>query len=245
MKSRCLVQLAAAVLAAALTGCNPQVADDKPADSNSSPTPAPSAASPAPGGPAPGAGALTLTDAIAVIPDGDERRDGYERDAFRLWIDEDDDGCQTRAEVLLQEATTKPEQGERCTLTGGAWMSYYDGIEVTDPKKLDIDHVVPLAEAWDSGAYHWTPERRQAYANDLGSARSLVAVTAKSNRAKGDRDPAQWLPPAKSAYCSYGADWTAAKLRWKLTADRAEKTVLLDLAKACTDTVVEFEEAAE
>ncbi|MFG3071784.1 HNH endonuclease family protein, partial [[Kitasatospora] papulosa] len=103
----------------------------------------------------------------------------------------------------------------------------------------------PLAEAWDSGAYDWTPERRQAYANDLGSDRSLVAVTAKTNRSKADRDPAQWLPPAKSAHCTYAADWTAAKLRWKLNADKAEKTALLDLAKDCTDTVVEFEEAAE
>ncbi|MFF9691387.1 HNH endonuclease family protein [Streptomyces sp. NPDC014623] len=238
-----LVALAAVVLSATLVGCNPQPADDKPADST--PTSTASAASPAPGGPAPGAGALSLTDAIAAIPDGTERRDGYERDAFRLWIDEDDDGCQTRAEVLLQEATTKPEQGEKCTLTGGTWMSYYDQIEVTDAKKLDIDHIVPLAEAWDSGANGWTSERRQAYANDLASQRSLVAVTAKSNRSKGDQDPAQWLPPARSAYCAYGADWTAAKLRWKLSADKAEKSALLGLAKACTDTVVEFEEAAE
>jgi len=226
-----------------LISCNPQLADDKP--NGSTPTSTGSAASPAPGGPEPGAGALTLTAAIEAIPDGDERRDGYERDSFRHWIDEDEDGCETRAEVLLEEATTKPEQGDRCKLTGGVWMSYYDEVEVTDAKKLDIDHMVPLAEAWDSGAYDWTPERRQAYANDLGSDRSLVAVTAKTNRSKADRDPAQWLPPAKSAHCTYAADWTAAKLRWKLNADKVEKTALLDLAKDCTDTVVEFEEAAE
>lgn len=235
--------LATVVLSATLVSCNPQLADDKPNDS--SPTSTASAASPAPGGPEPGAGALTLTAAIEAIPDGDERRDGYERDSFRHWIDEDDDGCETRAEVLLEEATTKPVQGDRCKLTGGVWMSYYDEVEVTDAKKLDIDHMVPLAEAWDSGAYDWTSERRQAYANDLGSDRSLVAVTAKTNRSKADRDPAQWLPPAKSAHCTYAADWTAAKLRWKLNADKAEKTALLDLAKDCTDTVVEFEEAAE
>ncbi len=243
MRRSRVAALAVVVLSATLISCNPQLADDKPNDGT--PTSTASAASPAPGGPEPGAGALTLTAAIEAIPDGDERRDGYERDSFRHWIDEDDDGCETRAEVLLEEATTKPEQGDRCKLTGGVWMSYYDEVEVTDAKKLDIDHMVPLAEAWDSGAYDWTPERRQAYANDLGSDRSLVAVTAKTNRSKADRDPAQWLPPVKSAHCTYAADWTAAKLRWKLNADKAEKTALLDLAKDCTDTVVEFEEAAE
>lgn len=244
MKSRCLVPLAAAVLAAALTGCNPQVVDDKSADNTSSPVSTPSAASPAPGGPAPGAGALPLADAIAAIPNGVERRDGYERDSFRHWIDEDNDGCPTRAEVLIDEAITKPEQGERCTLTGGAWTSYYDEAKVTDARKLDIDHMVPLAEAWDSGASEWTAERRQAYANDLGSERSLVAVTAKTNRSKADKDPSQWLPPAEDAHCTYGADWTATKLRWKLEADKKEKTALLELAKNCPDTLVEFEEAA-
>ncbi|QBR04584.1 HNH endonuclease (plasmid) [Streptomyces sp. S501] len=243
MRRSRVATLAAVVLSATLISCNPQLADDKPNDST--PTSTASAASPAPGGPEPGAGALTLAAAIEAIPDGDERRDGYERDSFRHWIDEDDDGCETRAEVLLEEATTKPVQGGKCKLTGGVWMSYYDEVEVTDAKKLDIDHMVPLAEAWDSGAYDWTSERRQAYANDLGSDRSLVAVTAKTNRSKADRDPAQWLPPAKSAHCTYAADWTAAKLRWKLNADKAEKTALLDLATDCTDTVVEFEEAAE
>ncbi len=64
-----------------------------------------------------------------------------------------------------------------------------------------------------AGAHDWTPERREAYANDLGSDRSLVAVTAKTNRSKADRDPAQWMPPAESATCTYLVDWTATKLR--------------------------------
>ncbi|MFE9833206.1 HNH endonuclease family protein [Streptomyces halstedii] len=243
VRSRCLVPFAAAVLTAVLSGCNPQLADDRPGDD--SPSPAASAASPAAGGPAPGAGSLTLSNAIAAIPDGVERRDGYKRDSFRHWIDEDGDGCNTRAEVLIDEATIKPDQSDRCTLSGGSWLSYYDEIEVTDPRKLDIDHVVPLAEAWDSGAYDWSAERRQAYANDLGSDRSLVAVTARSNRSKGDKDPAQWLPPAESAHCTYAADWTATKLRWKLSADEEEKSALLGLAKARPDTMVKYEEAAE
>ncbi|WP_432104455.1 HNH endonuclease family protein [Streptomyces sp. bgisy091] len=240
---RLLPAVAAVLLAASVAGCNPQAADDadsKPsASAGSSTAGAPSGA--AGGGPA--EGALTLAEAIDKIPPGDEKRDGYERDSFKHWIDEDDDDCETRAEVLLEEATTKPEQGERCALTGGVWLSYYDEVEVTEARKLDIDHMVPLAEAWDSGAYDWTAERRQAYANDLGSKRSLVAVTAKSNRSKSDQDPATWLPPADSAHCTYAADWTGTKLRWALTVDDKERAALLKLAEACPDTTVRYEAA--
>ncbi len=92
-------------------------------------------------------------------------------------------------------------------------------------------------------AHDWTPERREAYANDLGADRSLVAVTAK-NRSKADRDPAQWMPPSESATCTYLVDWTATKLRWNLTMDGAEKTALLELAEPCADSVVEYETAS-
>ncbi|WP_258308662.1 HNH endonuclease family protein [Streptomyces sp. NWU339] len=243
MTRRHLIPLATALLGVLLVGCTPQVIEDdaKPDSPNSSALPGKPAPSGAPGGLA--EGGLLLADAIAKIPDGVEQRDGYERDSFKHWVDEDGDGCPTRAEVLIEEATTKPGQGERCALSGGVWRSYYDEVEVTEAGKLDIDHVVPLAEAWDSGAYAWTPERRQAYANDLGAQRSLVAVTAKTNRSKADRDPAAWLPPAESAYCTYAADWTGTKLRWQLTADDKERAALVKLAEACLDTVVEYEVA--
>ncbi|MFG2591278.1 hypothetical protein [Streptomyces sp. NPDC048438] len=89
---------------------------------------------------------------------GEERRAGHERDSFPHGIDEDDDGCGTRREVLLAEAVTKPERGDRCAITGGSWDSFYDEVEVTDARKLDIDHMVPPAEAWDSGASEWSYE---------------------------------------------------------------------------------------
>ncbi len=104
--------------------------------------------------------------------------------------------------------------------------------------------MVPLAEARDSGVHDGTPERREAYANDLGSDRSLVAVTARTNRSKADRDPAQWMPPAEHATCTYLVDWTATGLRWALTMDDAEKTALLSLAEPCADSVVEYESAS-
>ncbi|KPI02412.1 protein of unknown function DUF1524 RloF [Actinobacteria bacterium OV450] len=120
------------------------------------------------------------------------------------------------------------------------WWSYYDDTTVTNASSLDIDHMVPLAEAWDSGASSWTAQRREAYANDQGQLSSLVAVTARSNRSKADQDPAEWLPPVSDALCRFGAEWTATKLRWGLTADAAERERLLDIAAGCGGTEVEF-----
>ncbi|MET8661652.1 HNH endonuclease family protein [Streptomyces griseus] len=240
MSPRRLGILPIALLTATLAACSAETVDADDPKASASGSAAPSGA---PGGAA-DEGKLPLADAIKKIPVAEEKRTGYERDSFKHWVDEDDDGCPTRQEVLIDEAVTAPEQGDRCVLTGGSWLSYYDEAEVTDAKKLDIDHMVPLAEAWDSGAHDWTPERREAYANDLGAGRSLVAVTAKTNRSKADRDPAQWMPPSESATCTYLVDWTATKLRWDLTMDGAEKTALLELAEPCADSVVEYETAS-
>jgi hypothetical protein len=126
-------------------------------------------------------------------------------------------------------------------LGGGRWLSYYDGVSVTSASGLDIDHMVPLAEAWDSGASAWTAQRREQYANDQGQEASLVAVTARSNRSKADQDPAQWLPPAADAHCRYAAEWVGTKLRWDLTADETEVATLREVADACPSQTVEYE----
>ncbi|WP_274562420.1 HNH endonuclease family protein [Streptomyces spiramyceticus] len=186
---------------------------------------------------------VSLTEGIRAIPLGAESREGYTRTSFRHWIDEDRDGCSTRAEVLIAESRAEPTIEAGCKVTKGVWFSYYDELIVTDPSGLDVDHMVPLAEAWDSGASQWTADRRRAYANDLGADQSLVAVTAKTNRSKADQDPAQWLPPSADARCTYASEWTATKLRWHLTADRDEQAALLELAEGCGDTLVEYEPA--
>lgn len=174
-----------------------------------------------------------------------ESREGYNRDLFRHWNTGLDaaDGCNTRAEVLVSEAVTVPGVGARCALTGGSWWSYYDDVRVTSASALDIDHMVPLAEAWDSGASGWTSARREAYANDQGADASLVAVTARSNRSKSDQDPAEWLPPSADALCRYAAEWTATKLRWNLAVDEAEQDRLYLIAAGCNETTVSYEPA--
>ena len=171
-------------------------------------------------------GTSTVAAVLAGLPVATERRDGYSRDLFRHWIDADKDGCDTRREVLIDEAVIAPTVVAGCDLIGGQWLSLYDDLAFTDPGGLDIDHVVPLAEAWDSGAYGWDAARRQAFANDLGVTWSLIAVSAGSNRSKGDSDPAEWLPPDASYRCQYVADWVAVKARWSLAVDTAEKAAI-------------------
>ncbi|MFF5809643.1 HNH endonuclease family protein [Streptomyces sp. NPDC012746] len=184
--------------------------------------------------------------AVSSLPVRVEDRTGYQRTSFKHWNAGADpaDGCNTRMEVLVAEAVQAPEVGPGCTLTGGAWWSYYDGALTNEARAFDIDHMVPLAEAWDSGASGWTAARREAYANDLGQESSLVAVSARSNRSKADQDPSQWLPPSPDALCRYGAEWTATKLRWGLAVDEPERDRLLDIAAGCGDTEVEFTPAS-
>jgi len=185
----------------------------------------------------PGGAGRTLPELLAMLPVRPEDRLGYERSRFRLWIDADHDGCNTRQEVLIAEAIEPARVGIGCRLGGGRWQSPYDGIQTTNPSAFDIDHVVPLAEAWDSGASAWTPARRTAYANDLDVPWTLIAVSASSNRSKGDRDVADWLPPAIDVRCVYVADWLAIKVRWSLAVDANEAAALASIAGLCPDTM--------
>jgi hypothetical protein len=160
-----------------------------------------------------------------------EVRRGYDRDKFPHWAGQGH-GCDTRDRVLLAEARRDPRVVGSCDLRGGRWFSYYDGRRTRNPSTFDVDHLVPLAEAWDSGARRWNLRTRTRFANDLGDRRALVAVSASSNRSKSDRDPAEWLP-RRRVRCRYVAEWTAIKTRWSLSVDRAEKRTLRRLARDC------------
>ncbi|WP_240467953.1 HNH endonuclease family protein [Streptomyces dangxiongensis] len=181
---------------------------------------------------------LPVRDALAQLPLHAEDRTGYERSKFRHWVDADRDGCNTRAEVLKAEAVIAPTQGPRCALGGGEWYSPYDGRYIQGPSGVDIDHLVPLAEAWDSGASVWTAKKREAYANDLGDDRALIAVSAASNRSKADQDPSTWLPPTIGYRCQYVTDWVADKMRWGLSIDIAEHAALADVLSRCPNVPV-------
>ncbi len=130
--------------------------------------------------------ALELLATLSVEP---EVEDGYARGFFEHWIDADGDNCDTRHEVLIAESLTSVTVGDGCSIEDGSWYSAADGDTLTNPASIDINHVVPLKEAWASGAYTWTPEQRQAFANDLGDDRTLQAVSAGANRQQGDDGP--------------------------------------------------------
>lgn len=154
----------------------------------------------------------------------------YDRNNYKHWSDLDKNGLDARQDVLRVESLIAVGIVNK-KVTAGSWYSYYDGVTTTNPSSFDIDHLVPLAEANRSGAYAWSAKAKEAYANDLGDYRTLVAVSASSNRSKSDKDPAQWMPALNK--CRYIAEWTAVKTRWSLSIDPAEKSALLTQAASC------------
>ncbi|MFM8554093.1 MAG: DUF1524 domain-containing protein [Acidimicrobiales bacterium] len=169
------------------------------------------------------AGDPTGLAVLAGITVRNENETGYSRSMFKHWVDADGDSCDTREEVLIAESTSKAQvDAFGCKVVAGDWWSAYDGVTTSDPSTFDIDHVVALKEAWDSGARSWTAAQREAFANDLSDARALIAVSASSNRSKGDRDPSQWMPPRTAYTCEYLADWVAVKSHWGLSMDASE-----------------------
>ena len=165
----------------------------------------------------------TALSVLATITVQNEYKTGYVRSLFKHWVDANSDGCDTREEVLIAESQSKPQvDAYGCKVVEGDWLSPYDNVTHTNPSELDIDHMIPLKEAWDSGAWNWTSAQRQSFANDLSDPRPLIAVTAGQNRSKSDRDPSNWIPPQKSYTCTYLAEWVAVKSRWKLSMDQSE-----------------------
>ncbi|NBU60726.1 MAG: HNH endonuclease [Actinobacteria bacterium] len=160
---------------------------------------------------------------LATIRVENEYKTGYKRSLFIHWSDLDGDGCDTREEVLKRDSTSKPQVDPyRCYVVAGDWFSKYDGKTLSDRSDVDIDHVVALKEAWDSGAWSWSESQRKAYANDLTDRRSLIAVNDRVNMSKGDKDPSNWIPPLKSYWCTYLGDWISIKARWDLSMDQSE-----------------------
>ncbi|WP_255632838.1 HNH endonuclease family protein [Amycolatopsis sp. TNS106] len=166
--------------------------------------------------------------ALQVAPRGS--MDGYDRKKFPHW-DDHGSSCNTR-EVVLKRDGKNVVTGPDCAPVSGTWPSPYDGETWTKATDVDVDHMVPLAAAWVSGAKSWTTEKRRQFANDL-TRPQLLAVTDNVNQEKSDRSPDQWKPPLVSYRCTYATAWTAVKHFYGLSVTAAEKTALGDMLKRC------------
>lgn len=171
--------------------------------------------------------ASTKLEALTVAKAGSMR--GYSRQRFPHWRNTGKN-CDVRDSVLERDGSDIKRSG--CNVVGGRWESVYDNRTFTDPSDVDIDHTVPLANAWRSGANEWDDTQRGEFANDL-TRPQLIAVSASSNRSKGDQDPSQWKPANRSYWCEYAENWVTVKHHWQLSVTSAEKVALADMLEEC------------
>ncbi|WP_069165001.1 HNH endonuclease family protein [Nocardia altamirensis] len=158
------------------------------------------------------------------------------------WTDDNDapgghDGCDTRNNVLAAQLTeVRLRQGTNdCVVIGGILTDPYTGkripFEKAEADKVQIDHVYPLAAAWDMGAAFWPIDRRIRFANDLDT--NLLATDGRTNQAKGDKTPAEWLPPARANHCFYAGKYLTAAIHYDLALTVADNMALQAVARNC------------
>jgi len=163
------------------------------------------------------------------IPDGFP---DYDRNLFPHWSDLDGDCEDSRTEVLLDTSLIPVDYdaGNRCKVDSGYWFDPYTNQVFLDDDALDIDHIVPLKEAYLSGAFSWTREERKTFANDR---ENLIAVSLSANRQKGDKDPAEWMPPHTGFACPYLQAWVTLKTKYDLAMNQEEHAFIENALRAC------------
>jgi hypothetical protein len=188
----------------------------------------PGAASATPPGIPSEATARSELAALTVRTDGSSS--GYSRDLFPHW-NTVSGSCDTRETVLKRDGSNVVTSSS-CAATSGSWYSPYDGATWTASSDVDIDHVVPLANAWRTGASGWTQARRTQFANDLTNPQ-LIAVTDNVNQSKGDQSPATWKPSRTAYWCTYAKMWVDVKYTYSLTVNATEKSALATMLDRC------------
>ena len=167
---------------------------------------------------------------------GPRRVGSYRRDDWPHWEDTDGNGCDARQDTLITWSTTEAtldRSGRRCKVLTGTWVSPYDGAVADSPTAVEIDHVVPLAEAFRSGGWRWDAGQRRRFANDQVE---LAAASSASNRAKADSRPDQWRPRRSESWCAYADRWVTVKATYGLTVTSSERDALGQMLDTCTDS---------
>ncbi|MGM9337645.1 GmrSD restriction endonuclease domain-containing protein [Streptomyces murinus] len=183
--------------------------------------------------PAPPPAATARAELAALTVATPHSMDGYARAKFDIWASQPD-GCTTRQEVLARDGKDVEDEPGSCQPSSGTWYSVYDDTTVTTVAKATIDHMVPLAEAWRSGADTWTADQRKAFGNDLKDPQLLIA-SESSNSSKSDSGPADWKPTNHAFWCTYSKDYVHIKSVWKLTTTDKERTALSSMLDTCTN----------
>ena len=173
-------------------------------------------------------------DRLAVLSVDDQQRPQgtYHREEWPHWADVDGNGCDARQDALIAwsvVAATVNRSGT-CKVVAGSWVSPYDGVTSNNPSDFDIDHLVPLENAFRSGGWAWSTERRRAFANN---ASELVVASASSNRSKGADPPDQWRPANHDSWCAYADGWVKVKSTWGLTVTTSERDALGQMLDTC------------
>lgn len=189
---------------------------------------------PVPAQAAPGDRAIDVLSTLTVKGKGPKT--GYDRDAFGpAWFDVDANNCNTRDDILRRDLVERFNDGP-CRVTAGVLLpDPYTGSPiryVRGRSLIDIDHVVALGQAWESGAAQWSFPQRVRFANDP---LNLLAVSASANRQKGDREAAAWLPPNRGFRCTYIARQIAVKAKYRLAITSAEKSAMERILGACPE----------
>ena len=179
--------------------------------------------------------ALTALNKLEVK--GRAPKTSYTRAQFPHWSDPDRNGCDARNDILKRDLTdiTYKEGTRDCKVIAGQLLDPFSGKVITfSPTKvvIDIDHVVALSNAWQTGAAYFDKSVRTQIANDP---LNLLAVDSKLNRQKGDGDAATWLPPNKSFRCEYVARQVAVKAKYKLWVTEPEKVAITNILSSCVD----------
>lgn len=181
------------------------------------------------------ASAVALLNGLRVA--NEQHASSYRSSRFGGWLDANRDGERTRTEVLKAESTKRAAVA-RGAIRTGRWLSKYDGRTLTSASSVVVDHLVPLKEAWMSGAATWSAKKRAAFTNDLGYGASLIAVSASAQQSKGSKDPASWLPSLRPYRCAYIKNYVAVKSRWRLSVDPAEKAAITGVLASCSNYAV-------